>query len=73
VLGQMRGTSTLSTSLSLHALMIIVILYQQYTRAVSELILVLITKNYVSIAALLANVTSNVCCVHNGAALLQPY
>jgi hypothetical protein len=40
-------------SLSSHTLIIAVSLYQQYTRAICELILILLTKNYVGIATLL--------------------
>jgi hypothetical protein len=73
VLGQMRGTSTFSTSLSSHTLIITVSLYQRYTRDVCELILKLLAKNYVSITALFANVTNNLYCVHNNVALLSHY
>jgi hypothetical protein len=73
VLGQMRGTSTFSTSLSLHTLIIAVTLYQRYTRDVCELILMLLAKNYVGIATLFANVTNNLYCVHNNVALLSHY
>jgi hypothetical protein len=73
VLGQMRGTLTFSTSLSSHTLMIAVSLYQRYTRAVCTLIPILSTKNYVAIAALLANVTNDLYCVHNSVALLSHY
>ena len=59
MLGQIRGTLTFSTSLSSHTLVIIVSLYLQYTRVVCVFILILVTKNYVAITALLANVTSN--------------
>ena len=71
MLGQMRGTLTSSTSLSSHTLIIAVSLYQRYTRAVCKLITILLTKNYVGIAALLANVTNNLYCLHNSVALLQ--
>jgi hypothetical protein len=69
----MRGTSTFSTSLSSHTLIIAVSLYQRYTRAVCELVLILLTKNYVGIATLFANVTHNLYCVHNNVALLSHY
>jgi hypothetical protein len=59
VLGQIRGTSTFSTSLSSHTLIIAVSLYQRYTRDVCELILILLAKNYIGIATLFANVTNN--------------
>jgi hypothetical protein len=37
------------------------------------LILILLTKNYVSIATLFANVTNNLYCVQNSVALLSHY
>jgi hypothetical protein len=70
VLGRMRGTSTFSTSLSSHTLIIAVSLYQRYTRAVYELIPTFLTKHYVSIAALSANVTNSLHCVYSSVALL---
>jgi hypothetical protein len=43
----------------------VVSLYKRYTRAVYTLVLTLLTKNYIAIAALLANATNNLYCVHN--------
>jgi hypothetical protein len=73
VLGQVRGTSTFSASLSSHTLIIAVSLYQQYTRAVCKLIPIFPTKNYVGIGTLFANVTNKLYCVHNSVALLSHY
>jgi hypothetical protein len=70
VLGQMRGTLTFSTLLSSHNLIIIVNLYQWYTRAACTLVLILLTQDYFAITALFANLINHPYRVHSSVGLL---